>query len=601
VDRYADPTAEPQRKDGATIMSKQFQVRTGSPSWSRRLRTRLAPTLLLAGLAVPGVVIGSGGRAAALDPTMPHAVVDNAGNPLGMGINDAGTVASTDGASLAATYSLAGVKTALQSPGGSSDAWGINASGQTVGTRSGGAASGQGDGATRWSATGVASAPFTTTGTLFVDPTNADTGELLHISQGYAINASGVIGGRILRYNPGNGFTWEAALSSGGAMTGLGIEGEVYAVGDDGSSAGLRRDGSAKAFYRSPTGVVTSLEDPNWVVSPNSWVRAINSSGVMAGYSVDQSLNAGRATRFSISGGVVSREFLQPLPGDLYTEAYGINDAGWIVGRSTNGLNVSRPFVFIPGTGPGAGVFEIEPGAAGEAFDINNNNEIVGRLYPAGGGQQTVRWSRPDTVIDSGPVAGSTVTTSAATLAFSASPAQTATFECQLDGGSFAPCTSPTAYTGLSNGPHTFNVRASNVLGVDSTPASRSWTVATAPPPPPAAMLKVSRSNTRSPSVALQGNTWQRKEKVYVFLDTAQPAVKVKFFLEVGGKVKEEETDKAAPWDFEGSKGAVALPFDEDLSAGTYTIRAVLTKPDGTTVTYSSTFTVVGRPRGRDD
>jgi hypothetical protein len=27
----------------------------------------------------------------------------------------------------------------------------------------------------------------------------------------------------------------------------------------------------------------------------------------------------------------------------------------------------------------------------------------------------------------------------------------------------------------------------------------------------------------------------------------------------------------------------------------------VLTKPDGTTVTYSSTFTVVGQPRGRDD
>jgi hypothetical protein len=50
----------------------------------------------------------------------------------------------------------------------------------------------------------------------------------------------------------------------------------------------------------------------------------------------------------------------------------------------------------------------------------------------------------------------------------------------------------------------------------------------------------------------------------------------------------------------EGSKVAVALPFDED-NAGTYTMRAVLTKPDGTTVTYSSTFTVVGRPRGRDD
>jgi hypothetical protein len=252
-------------------------------------------------------------------------------------------------------------------------------------------------------------------------------------------------------------------------MTGLGIEGEVYAVGDDGSSAGLRREGFAKAFYRSPTGVVTPLEDPNWVVSPNS-------SGVMVGYSVDQSLNAGRATRFTISGGVVSRQLIAPLPGDIYTEAYGVKEAGWIVGRSTNGLNVSRPFVFIPGIGPGTGVFELEPGVVGEAFDINNNNEIVGRLYPAGGGQQTVRWSRPDTRDRLRPDCRKQRDDWRGDACVQRIAGADRNIRMPTRWWSFAACTSPKACTGLSNGPHMFNVRASNVLGVDSTPASRSWT-----------------------------------------------------------------------------------------------------------------------------
>jgi hypothetical protein len=96
---------------------------------------------------------------------MPHTVVDASANPQGMGINDSGVVATLDGASRAATYSLTGVKTVLQSPS-NSEAAGINNAGESVGTRTGGNPSGLGDGAARWSAPGVASAPFTTTGTV---------------------------------------------------------------------------------------------------------------------------------------------------------------------------------------------------------------------------------------------------------------------------------------------------------------------------------------------------------------------------------------------------------------------------------------------------
>ncbi len=88
--------------------------------------------------------------------------------------------------------------------------------------------------------------------------------------------------------------------------------------------------------------------------------------------------------------------------------------------------------------------------------------------------------TQPYTTIDSGPV-GLTAS-SAAVFTFS-SNAVGASFGCALDGTAFAACSSPLSLTGLSDGPHSLAVRATDALAnIDQTPASRSWSVDTTAP-----------------------------------------------------------------------------------------------------------------------
>ena len=110
----------------------------------------------------------------------------------------------------------------------------------------------------------------------------------------------------------------------------------------------------------------------------------------------------------------------------------------------------------------------------------------------------TVDTIAPDTMIDSGPSGLITVTD--ATFSFSSSEAE-ATFECRLDGATYSACTSPESFTNLSNGLHTFDVRAKDEAGnVDATPASSTFTVDVPPPPqdttPPETIIDSGPSGT---------------------------------------------------------------------------------------------------------
>lgn len=89
----------------------------------------------------------------------------------------------------------------------------------------------------------------------------------------------------------------------------------------------------------------------------------------------------------------------------------------------------------------------------------------------------TVDDTLPDTVISGAPNDPSG--DDSPTFTFHSSELD-ASFECDLDGGGFAPCVSPHPLAGLTDGPHLFTVVATDLAGnSDDTPASHAWEVNT--------------------------------------------------------------------------------------------------------------------------
>ncbi len=108
----------------------------------------------------------------------------------------------------------------------------------------------------------------------------------------------------------------------------------------------------------------------------------------------------------------------------------------------------------------------------------------------------------PDTTIDSGP--SNPTNDNTPTFAFSSSEAGS-TFECKVDAGAFAACTSPFTTSALADGTRTFQVRAvDNGSNLDPTPAAQTFTVDTATPATPSitASSPASPANNNSPRLS---------------------------------------------------------------------------------------------------
>ena len=122
----------------------------------------------------------------------------------------------------------------------------------------------------------------------------------------------------------------------------------------------------------------------------------------------------------------------------------------------------------------------------------------------------------PDTTIDSGP--SGVTSDSTPTFGFSSDDLEP-NYQCRFDGAPFTPCTSPLTprRSPLSDGPHTFEVRAVDSAGSpDPSPAGRAFTVDTAAPeyddrlgperchgrPDPHVLVQLDRRQSRASSAA---------------------------------------------------------------------------------------------------
>lgn len=116
--------------------------------------------------------------------------------------------------------------------------------------------------------------------------------------------------------------------------------------------------------------------------------------------------------------------------------------------------------VLFPDTGAGDNVYQ--GSSASVQFDWTATNP----------GSDT---DPPETTITGAP--GALSASRDASFSFTADESGS-TFECSLDGGAFAPCSSPASYTGLVDGMHVFSVQATDgSANTDPTPAGHSWTV----------------------------------------------------------------------------------------------------------------------------
>ncbi len=104
----------------------------------------------------------------------------------------------------------------------------------------------------------------------------------------------------------------------------------------------------------------------------------------------------------------------------------------------------------------------------------------LGGVYGARLNSVTINYdtdsTAPTTVLDEVNVSGTT-----ATATFSSPDADVARFECKLDGGDYATCTSPKVYGGLAVGDHTVSVRAVDNANNVGTAVSKTITIAAQP------------------------------------------------------------------------------------------------------------------------
>jgi hypothetical protein len=165
------------------------------------------------------------------------------------------------------------------------------------------------------------------------------------------------------------------------------------------------------------------------------------------------------------------------------------------------------------------------------------------------------------------------------------------TFECKLDDGAYQPCTSPKQYVLLSEGQHTFLVRAKDSSGnVDPTPAEYTWTVDSLSPKITYTDKPNAVTNDSSPSWAwsiADANPDPTQDTCYLYDETNNRNILDYFSCSTsspytfGGDLPDGDYEfSVSTYDKAGNYGYAHSYFEVDTVAPT----VVSTKPTGRTV-----------------
>jgi probable HAF family extracellular repeat protein len=165
---------------------------------------------------------------------------------------------------------------------------------------------------------------------------------------------------------------------------------------------------------------------------------------------------------------------------------FALANTGGVTGDSIADVTGSgNVYTVTVNTGSGSGTLRLDLidngsiiNASGVPLDGAGNGNFTGEVY-------TIDKSPPNTTITSKPPAFSNSTSAAFSFTGSDNLSAKAnlTFQVSLDGSAFTAATSVKTYTGLSQGTHTFRVRAIDQAGnIDPTPASCTWIVDTTAP-----------------------------------------------------------------------------------------------------------------------
>lgn len=196
-----------------------------------------------------------------------------------------------------------------------------------------------------------------------------------------AINDGGQIVGPIAfvpsRYNSGSN-TW-TPLSSDPDVT------DVYAINNSGVSVGqIYTENGRQALRYNADGSITNLGTLRADGTGASCAVDINAAGAMVGCSDTEDFET-HAVLFTEDGTIIDLGTLAGPTG--YSEAYGINDLGQIVGQSSNAQDEIRGFIWTEGLFTEIGI--LGDYEYSEAYGINNLGHAVGRLATYDGYSET--------------------------------------------------------------------------------------------------------------------------------------------------------------------------------------------------------------------